>query len=207
MGNRIANPLKKNSIFHIDKNGLSEQEIVYLLEHTKFSREQILEFHSNFLRDCPHGFLTKRQFLRIFKSLYQNETECDKSEKFCEHIFRALDVNSKNCIEFSEFVMYFYITSFGNQKEKIELAFKIYDINKDNIIEKSEFRRIFEALIDLTSNQNEKRPSTRQFEKQLDNLIKRLDKNGNRLIEFDEFVDACLQDPNTADLLVNKMFD
>ncbi|RMZ97148.1 Neuronal calcium sensor 2 [Brachionus plicatilis] len=207
MGNRIASPPQTKSIFHLDKNGLSEEEILFLLENTKFSREQILEFYSNFLRDCPHGFLTKRQFLRIFKTIYQNEHMCEKSEKFCEYIFKAIDRNSKNFIEFSDFITYFYITSFGSQSEKIELAFKIFDLNKDNVIERSEFRRVFEALLELTCDQNAKRQNVRQFEQQLDVLIKRLDKNGNRIIEFDEFFNGCLEDDYIADLLVNKMFN
>ena len=44
--------------------------------------------------------------------------------------FRALDVDSNNVIEFTDFVVCFSITSFGNLNEKISLAFKIYDLGK-----------------------------------------------------------------------------
>ena len=41
----------------------------------------------------------------------------------------ALDSDSNNIVEFTDFVVCFSITSFGNLKEKIQLAFRIYDLS------------------------------------------------------------------------------
>lgn len=41
---------------------------------------------------------------------------------------RALDIKSSNTIEFTDFVVCFSITSFGDLNEKIKLAFRIYDL-------------------------------------------------------------------------------
>lgn len=43
---------------------------------------------------------------------------------------RAFDSESKEAIDFTDFVVCFSITSFGDLKQKITLAFKIYDLGK-----------------------------------------------------------------------------
>lgn len=204
MGSQVMNPIPSNTSFNMNDAELYDDEIYYLLRKTNFSREQIQEFYSNFLRDCPHGYITKKNFLRICQASYQND---NKSEKFCEYVFKAIDVNSKNYIEFSDFIFYFYIVSFGTQKEKIELAFKIFDLKKDNVIEKNEFRKVLKALHESTCDQKDKNMDTLNFDQQIDDVINRLDKNDNGIIEFDEFLKGCLEDLFIEELLVNQMFN
>jgi hypothetical protein len=43
-------------------------------------------------------------------------------------ISSAFDYDSNSIVEFTDFVVCFSITSFGNIEEKIKLAFKIYDL-------------------------------------------------------------------------------
>lgn len=202
MGNQVVTPF--NSSFNLDETELKEDEMYFLVKKTKFSREQVEEFYSNFLRDCPHGYLTKKQFLEICKSSYQNK---NKSEKFSEYIFKAIDVDSKNYIEFSDFIVYFYIASFGTQKEKIELAFKIFDLKKNNVIGKKEFRKVLKALHYQTCDQKDNHINNLKFDNQLDVIMNSLDKNGNSIIEFDQFLKGCLEDSYIEDLLVNQMFN
>ncbi len=128
---------------------LSEEELNLLLKNTNMSRDQIIEFHQKFLQDCPTGILTKKEFVKMFQQLHPNEEKRKKVEKFCEYVFksfflrifililveitcffsyRAIDKDSNDKIEFTDFVVVFSITSFGDLKEKISLAFKIYDL-------------------------------------------------------------------------------
>ena len=44
--------------------------------------------------------------------------------------FRAFDRDHNGFIDFSEFVIAFSITSFGDIKEKAQFAFKIFDLGK-----------------------------------------------------------------------------
>lgn len=84
MGNKFAKNINVNE----QKTKLSEKEIQLLLQNTTMSREQIIDFHENFLRDCPNGILTKKDFVRIFKELHPIEARRQKADKFCEYVFR-----------------------------------------------------------------------------------------------------------------------
>ncbi len=69
-------------------NTITEDEILLLLANTQMNREQIFDFHANFLNDCPSGKLTKKEFVNMFKQLSVVETNKNKAEKFTEYVFK-----------------------------------------------------------------------------------------------------------------------
>jgi len=112
-------------------------------------------------------------------------------------------------LSFSDFLVFYSISSFGNLKEKIKLAFKIYDHNKDNVIDKSEMRQMLEILFDLTMiGQAEGKKKTAQSTVKI--IMKKLDKidtNRDKLIQFDELMNACINDKMICSILVDPMFN
>lgn len=84
MGHKLSRSSSSRSI----SNKLSEDAIQLLLSNTKLNREEIIDFHENFLKDCPNGYLTKKDFIRMFKELHPSETKKQKADKFCEYVFR-----------------------------------------------------------------------------------------------------------------------
>lgn len=203
MGNKVST----KTMFHLDKTVLGEDELRYLLQHTKMSREQIVDFHDDFLRDCPNGYLTKKEFIKMFKEMYQCDCANKKGDKFCEYVFKAIDENSNSLIEFTDFIICFSISSFGTLKEKIRLAFKIYDVNQDGLIDRVEFSKVIESLVDFTNDRQIDRKDNRSLKQTVDFLMKKLDKNRNHVIEFDEFMNGCLEDDYVRSILVDKMFN
>ena len=96
---------------------LHENDILYLMNETDFTREQILLWHSDFLvsfcfftsiitlnhkryflflfqRDCPDGKLSKSKFIDIYKQFYKK----GQVAKFCEHAFRVFDKDGSGFI-------------------------------------------------------------------------------------------------------------
>jgi hypothetical protein len=67
---------------------LSEGQICLLLKSTDMNREQIMDFHQNFLIDCPSGVITKKEFIKMFKQLQSDESRKQKAEKFTEYVFK-----------------------------------------------------------------------------------------------------------------------
>ena len=67
---------------------LKEEEIQLLMASTSMNREQIIDFHNSFLKDCPFGILTKRAFCQMFKELHGEDTKSEKIEKFSEFVFK-----------------------------------------------------------------------------------------------------------------------
>ena len=59
MGNKAAS--KK------DPTVLSDDDLKTLKLNTQYTEEEILAWHSGFLKDCPTGKLDKKQFLNVYK--------------------------------------------------------------------------------------------------------------------------------------------
>jgi Ca2+-binding EF-hand superfamily protein len=84
MGNKLNCHGEKNSSRQI----ITENEISLLLANTEMDREQIIDFHANFLSDCPSGILTKKEFTKMFKQLHIAEANKNKADKFTEYVFK-----------------------------------------------------------------------------------------------------------------------
>lgn len=84
MGNKIGKLRHKTPV----SQSLTENEINLLIASTNMDRDQILDFHVNFLQDCPSGVVTKKEFVKMFKQLHSNDTQKQKAEKFTEYVFK-----------------------------------------------------------------------------------------------------------------------
>jgi hypothetical protein len=70
---------------------LGEHDVNALVKSTSMSREQILDFYADFLRDCPNGRLSKKEFIKMF-----NKTDGHKADEFCAYVFKYLTFLSVN---------------------------------------------------------------------------------------------------------------
>ncbi len=156
------------------------------------------------LKNLPDMFISN-YFIRFFVRVLIYCLTCNNTFLFSS----ALNRNSNGTLSFSDFLVFYSISSFGNLKEKIKLAFKVYDHNKDNVIDKSEMRQMLEILFDLTMiGQAEGKKKTAQSTVKI--IMKKLDKidtNRDKLIQFDEFMNACINDKMICSILVDPMFN
>ena len=70
------------------KGVLDESELHILLSNTHFTREQIQAYYKDFLHDCPNGRLTKKDFIKFFKSLHPQENKKAKADSYCDYVFK-----------------------------------------------------------------------------------------------------------------------
>ena len=84
MGSKISKGSSRSNLSTV----LSENEINLLINSTKMNRQEITDFHENFLKDCPTGVITKTEFVKMFKQLHSNDGKKQKVEKFSEYVFR-----------------------------------------------------------------------------------------------------------------------
>lgn len=230
MGNCVGGKGKK------DPTVLTEEEIKLLLENTKLNRAQINALHQNFLKECPSGKLTKKDFVKLFKEVHPSENKKEKADKFCEYVFKVIDRDSLGYISFNDFVLCFSLTSYGDFKQKCEFAFRLYDLDKDNKISKKEMTQVLVALYDLsgiTDRKKDKAPS-----KKVDEIMKLINhqtelkekaaageaapepedskaKKGKKsakkpkqkdFITREQFIDACSEDEALKKLFVDSIF-
>lgn len=167
MGNCVGGKGSKK-----DPTTLTDEEIKLLLDNTKLNIHQIRALHLNFLKECPSGKLTKKDFIKLFKEVHPSENKKEKADKFCEYVFKVIDRDNLGYISFQDFVLCFSLTSYGDFKQKCEFAFKLYDLDKDNKISKKEMTQVLEALYDLsgiTDRKGDKAPA-----KIVDDIIRKL---------------------------------
>jgi len=221
MGNCVGGKGKK------DPTILTEEEIKLLLENTKLNRAQINALHQNFLKECPSGKLTKKDFVKLFKEVHPSDNKKEKADKFCEYVFKVIDRDSLGYISFNDFVLCFSLTSYGDFKAKCDFAFKLYDLDRDNKISKKEMTQVLVALYDLsgiTDRKKDKSPA-----KKVDEIMNHINaqteaaapevaepeakgkkaakkEKPKNFITRDQFISACTEDEALKKLFVDSIF-
>ena len=72
------------------------------MKATNFTKKQIKDWYSGFLKDCPSGQLSKVKFIENYQQLFPQ----GKAQKFCEHIFRTFDTDNSGKIDFKYVVRF-----------------------------------------------------------------------------------------------------
>ena len=173
-----------------------------LIKSTKFTRDEILEWHVEFLRDYPSGRMNKNEFSQFYKQFQPSLT----SESFCKNIFRIFDRNSNGYIEFPELMFSISLTSNEmDTRKKVELIFGIYDVDGNGSINKKEFKKIIRSIYLLLSSSDGKSLSKNVSDTINDNILNdifdKIDVDKNNSISLKEFVDCCLNDTKMLNLL------
>ena len=106
---------------------LNDETIHRLTQNTNYTSEQIRQWHSAFLRDCPNGKLSPRQFTEVYKKFYPDY----EAEKYSGQVFRTFDTDNNGYIDFVEFLLAVNVNSNGDIRDKLGLAFDIYDMNSN----------------------------------------------------------------------------
>ncbi len=70
------------------------------------------------------------------------------------------------------------------------------------MIEKKEMIKVLDALFLITGNQ-----TGIESKAIVDSIMKRMDKNGDNVLQLDEFLDGCLEDETTRKILIDPMFN
>ena len=99
---------------------ISQEDLTYLLAHTKYDKRTICTWYQEFQIDCPDGNLT----IERFKNYYNNFFPSGYATEFCEHVFRGFDIDKNGIIDFKEFLLAIYVTASGSPEEKLTCAFR-----------------------------------------------------------------------------------
>ncbi|CAF0843833.1 unnamed protein product [Adineta steineri] len=200
MGNGFQSVFRRITKTH---KTLSDKEIQILSTVTNFDREQILQWHQKFLGDCPNGYMTRKQFVSMYKTLCPNAN----AERFARHIFRAFDLDRSNTVDFREFLIGLSITSSSSSiQTKLEWLFQVFDIDGNGLLTRMECLEVIDAIVRFNhqpmveDNFNIEQlvlSAKRSMMKIFDNISER---NCNSLT-MAEFVEGCYQDKLISQLL------
>ena len=114
-----------------------------------------------------------------------NNAMCIKSTGFGKRIFSAFDKDNSNDIDFKEFVMgVAALAPTASVKTKARFCFDVYDIDRNGYIEIDELKEVL--LLSLQQN-TEVHITASQLDKIVKATYKKMDLNGDGLIDFNEF--------------------
>lgn len=118
------------------KTELDNETVERLTKNTNYTAEQIYDWHQAFLRDCPSGQLTLRQFIDVYKKFYPEH----EAEKYTTQVFRTFDLDGNGFIDFVEFLLAVNVNANGDVRDKLGLAFDVYDINGNGQVRRTNDR-------------------------------------------------------------------
>lgn len=142
--------------------------------------------------------MTRDKFIEMYALFYPS----GNAQKFCKQVFRVFDQNNSGYIDFKELMMSVSLTACGDLRKKIELAFRLFDLNRNGLVEEKEMITIVEAIYDLLDYDISRRSGSNSAKERVRNILHQLDKDNNRCLTKDEFIEGCLKDPLIRDLLV-----
>ncbi|CAF3242336.1 unnamed protein product [Rotaria socialis] len=191
--------------FSRSRASLTEMETQILTAMTGYNREEVLQWHEKFLNDYPNGYMTRKQFILIYKSLFPKSD----AERFARHIFRAFDADKSNTIDFREFLIGLSITSASNStKIKLEWTFNVFDIDGNGLLTRRESLEVIDVIVRfyLTSQGDSPNSNTEQLiylAKR--SMMKIFDNSSNNPptdnLTKSQFVEGCLKDEFISQLL------
>ncbi|CAF0854313.1 unnamed protein product [Rotaria sordida] len=168
---------------------LTAKHIALLKANTKYSEQEIRQWHARFIHDCPNGKLDKKKFAEVYKQFYP----AGKADNFCKYAFDTFDTNNDGTIDFEEFLLAISATSQGNLDDRLAVAFDMYDISGDGQIDKGELTKLITAMYDLVGEANRK--GDNDPKKRAADIIGKIDVSGDKKLSKHEFIAGCKNDP------------
>jgi len=185
MGNKKSKPSKK----------VLEQ----IRQNTSFNDREITQWYSSFMKDCPSGRMTEKQFEQIYRNFYKQ----GDAAKFARHVFRTIDKNGDKSIDFREFICGLSVTCHGTKEEKLRWAFSLSDIDDSGTITEQELTDVIKSICGMMSI--ETRQQLLDDDETPENIASRLfmqmDENGDGTVTLDEFLEAASDDATILKLL------
>lgn len=152
--------------------------------------------------------MTKEQFIKS-----QTERFAGMDPHLLENIWNAFDCDGNGFIDRDEFRLYRAINGVGSRRQRAIALFAVTDTSNDRVLQKSEIVSMMILARKFAKRSKMDAPPTEPVEltadevvevtAQADEFLARHDKDGNQLIEFEEFVkgwqDAAFADFNFFD--------
>lgn len=179
------------------KSKLQPGDLEDLMEGTHFTRKEIEDWYHGFMKSCPSGFVSLKEFQQMYAQFFDGD-----ADDFAMHVFRSFDCDKSGMIDFKEFMQSLSMTSRGSLDEKLEWAFRIYDIDGDGQISQFEMLEIIKCLYKLYPKKNWSSQATPKQRTQM--IFQKFDKDNDGYLSVEEFKIGALEDPVLVAIMQNK---
>jgi len=167
-----------------------------LKDQTKLNEENIAEYHDEFLQRYPKGRITKDEMKKEFKRLFP----AGDPQPFATRLFSVYDKNRDGTIDFREFICGIGLMRRGSLDQKLQIAFRMYDLDNDGFITESEMQSVVAAIYKTIAPIADKKTNAIATDA-AQAMFKRMDKNRDNKVTFQEFAAGVKKDPDILRLL------
>ncbi|ELT97885.1 hypothetical protein CAPTEDRAFT_149656 [Capitella teleta] len=168
-----------------------------LTEATRFSEQDIRQWHQTFMKDFPSGQLGIDQFKDVYVQHFPN----GDATSFAEHVFRTFDKDLDHHLDFREFLTAVSITAHGDAEERLRWAFRMYDIDESGFVKREECEEIISAILALRSGSVTSDPQTDAPNDLTMRLFNEYDADADGWLSEEELRKAIFDQPRLKQLL------
>ena len=119
-----------NDYYIDDLKNLTEDDIQFLLDNTGFTNEQMIRWHTDFLVKCTTGLITSAQFKAYYSLLLPERLADDARAEILDKLFGLFDIDGDGCLNFTEFLVSFWIRCKAPIREKYTWIFNMLDSDR-----------------------------------------------------------------------------
>jgi Ca2+-binding EF-hand superfamily protein len=117
---------------------LSEDDIEFLLANTGFNLEQIQRWYLEFKLKCTQGLIEYDQFKIYYKSMLPDYLDHYRKEQLIRNLFKLFDIDADGFLNFTEFLVSFWIRFKAPVNEKFTWLFNMFDLDRNGYLNQAE---------------------------------------------------------------------
>merc|ERR1711881_630781 len=186
-----------------NKNGtpvLRDEDVAALSKTSGLEPDQVREAFNNFITEHPNGKMKPKDFREMMSKALPKK-DASKMEK---HVFRIYDSNNDGYIDFSEFMLIFFIMSDGTPEEVLTKIFRVFDVNSDGTITQKEMTKLIKDMYGLLKSED---PNLAAKDLVSKSAFAEMDKDQDGKVTTAEFIKACLGQEEFSKMLALKVID
>ena len=185
------------------KNGkpvLREEDVAALVKSSGLDEAQVKESFDAFIAEHPNGKMKPKDFREMMSKALPKK-DASKMEK---HVFRIYDSNNDGYIDFSEFMLIFFIMSDGTPEEVLTKIFRVFDVNSDGTITQKEMTKLIKDMYGLLKSED---PNVAAKDLISKSAFAEMDKDQDGKVSTAEFIAACTGQEEFSKMLALKVID
>ena len=179
---------------------LRPEDIAALAKSSGLDEAQVKQSFDSFVTEHPDGKMKPKDFREMMAKALPKK-DASKMEK---HVFRIYDSNNDGYIDFTEFMLIFFIMSDGSPEEVLTKIFRVFDVNSDGSITQKEMSKLIKDMYGLLKEED---PNLAAKDLIAKTAFAEMDKDQDGKVTNAEFISACLGQEEFSKMLALKVID
>merc|ERR1712086_117453 len=179
---------------------LRPEDISALAKSSGLDETQVKQSFDAFVTEHPDGKMRPKDFREMMAKALPKK-DAGKMEK---HVFGIYDTNNDGYIDFTEFMLIFFIMSDGSPQDVLKSIFRVFDVNSDGSITQKEMTKLIKDMYGLLKSED---PNLAAKDLVSKSAFAEMDKDQDGKVTTAEFIAACSGQEEFSKMLALKVID